>query len=92
MIVLWFRYLFSPSELLILQPMLICRQVNEAIFAIVLTEFAQRAIRHTVDCQHLVGALVDVAQLNELLQVVHLLHGKTRDAAVLGAGEHENDL
>ena len=68
-----FRYLFLTAKLLITQSMLISRKVDETIFAIILAEFAQRAIRHAVDAKHFVGALVDVAHLHGCLQIGHLL-------------------
>ena len=68
-----FLNLFLTAKLLITHSMLISRKVDETILAIVLAELAQRAIRHAVDAQHFVWALVDVAHLHSSLQVGHLL-------------------
>ena len=68
-----FLNLFLTAKLLITHSMLISWKVDETILAIVLAELAQRAIRHAVDAQHFVGALVNVAHLHGSLQVGHLL-------------------
>ena len=68
------------------------RQVDEAVAPVVLGVLAQGVLLTAVDVERLVGAFVDVAQLDGALEVGDLLCGEPLHAQVFGVGEDEDDL
>ena len=72
----------------IAKSVVVSRKIYKAISSIVLGELSQRFLRHSIDVKCLGGTLVDVAKLDDTLQVGDLLRSQVLHPKIFGVWEN----